>query len=59
MKKEIYIQPTMSVVFMASKLMIATSYIQTLGTEEKDGGAALVKEQSKNSYDVWSDDWSR
>ena len=49
--KKLYIQPEVSATTVSVGNIIASSFINQLGTEEIDGGDVLVKGDSENFWD--------
>lgn len=59
--KKTYQIPTITTTAISTGTIIAASpagYNNAIGSAV-NGDAALVKEQQRNDYDVWSDDWSK
>jgi len=59
MKKTLYIAPETVVTRVAMEQMIALSGPETTEESAKQDDGMDVKEDRRNHYNVWDDDWSK
>lgn len=57
--KKTYQKPTMAINFVETQTLISASPNVTVNSAQSVDAASVDVKSNSNSYDVWSDDWSK